>query len=61
VIAEQATNTTAVGAITSPFWLPPLHDISSTFTEWAPTFGCMWIVIQVGFKIYDRFTGRDKQ
>lgn len=55
---DQATNATAVSAITLPFWLPSMHDISATFTEWAPTFGCLWIVAQLGFKLYDRWRGR---
>lgn len=52
---DNATNGTAIGAITSPLWLPSLHDISATCAEWAPAFGIGWIVIQIGFKLYDRF------
>lgn len=52
---DQATTGTAVGAITSPLWLPSLHEISATCAEWAPAFGIGWIVIQVTLKLYDRF------
>lgn len=55
---EQATNATAVGAISLPLWLPPMHSISATFAEWAPTIGSLWIIAQLGFKLYDRWYGR---
>lgn len=54
---DNATNATAVSAITLPFWLPSLHSISATCAEWAPAFGIGWIVIQVGFKLWDRWRG----
>lgn len=53
MIAEYATNTVAVGAITSQFWLPTLHAISAGAAIALPILGCMWFALQISLKIYN--------
>lgn len=55
---EHATNTTALGAITSHFWLPSFHEVSSAAAEVAPLLGVAWLLLQIGLKLYDRLKRR---
>jgi hypothetical protein len=52
---EQATNGAAVGAASSPFWLPSLHTVSSAAAEVLPIIGVAWLLLQIGLKLYDRY------
>lgn len=58
VTIENATTGAAVGAVTSPIWLPSLHDISTACAEVWPILGAIWLCMQIGFKLYDRFSDR---
>jgi hypothetical protein len=46
---ELANGTANVAAITSPAWLPGLHDLSTTFAEWLPILGCVGLSLQAVF------------
>lgn len=50
---ENATNGAAVGAVASPLWLPSFHTISAGAAEILPILGVLWLVVQIGFKLYD--------
>jgi hypothetical protein len=55
---EHVTNGTAVGAVTSYFWLPTFHSLSAACAEIVPVLGALWLLIQIGFKFYDRYSGK---
>lgn len=44
---EKATNAVAVGAASSPFWLPSLAEVSQTAALLLPIAGLFWLVIQI--------------
>lgn len=47
-LASRPTeNGTAIGAITSPVWLPAVSDVSRIAAEILPIVGVVWIVIQM--------------
>lgn len=52
VTVETAHKATAIAAVASPWWLPPLQAVS----EWAalvlPVAGLLWIALQAGIAIY---------
>ncbi|NPU64592.1 hypothetical protein HL667_06245 [Bradyrhizobium sp. 83012] len=56
---ENVTNGTAVGALTSYFWLPSFHSISSACAEIAPVLGALWLLLQITLKLYDRYHGKE--
>lgn len=53
--SEKAMNIAAVGFAGSPYWLPSLHDLSAWCADALPIAGFLWLLIQVSFKIYDRW------
>jgi hypothetical protein len=56
-ISEKVADYGAVGAVTSPFWLPSVHDVSQWCADALPIVGFAWLLIQIGIKAYDRYTG----
>jgi len=42
---------TAAGAVSSPFWLPTLHDISAIAADLAPVLGLVVLLVQIWIKI----------
>lgn len=52
---DQVVTASAVGAITSIWWLPSLHSLSSTAAEIAPILGCAWLVLQILLKAHDSY------
>lgn len=42
--AMVTTNTVAVGAVASPFWL---DHVSAAAASLLPVFGCIWLIIQI--------------
>lgn len=48
------TNTVAVGAAVSPFWLPYLQTTSDIATLVLPVAGLAWLVVQIFFFFKDR-------
>ena len=49
---EFVTNTGAVAAIASPWWLPTLHTISDVAALALPIMGVIWLSVQIVVKIY---------
>lgn len=52
---ELVTDTGAVAAIASPWWLPALHDISQIAALVLPIVGVMWLVIQIVVKLHTTY------
>lgn len=52
---EVVTDTGAVAAIASPWWLPALHDVSQFAAEWLPILGAVWLVVQIGVKVHTAY------
>jgi len=52
---EVVTDTGAIAAIASPWWLPSLHDVSHFAAEWLPILGAIWLVVQTGVKLHTTY------
>ena len=52
---EVVTDTGAVAAIISPWWLPTLHDVSQFAAEWLPILGALWLIVQIGVKVHTAY------
>lgn len=46
-IVERVTDTVAVGAVTSPFWLDTVSLVSQGATALLPVLGCLWLFVQM--------------
>lgn len=51
---NHITDAVAGIAITSPFWLTHLENISKVFAYIFPIVGVIWIVIQIIYKFIER-------
>jgi hypothetical protein len=51
---EKATNTIAAGAVTSPWWMPSLADVSQTAALLLPILGCAWLIVQILHKLTNK-------
>ena len=49
---EIVTDTGAVAAIASPWWLPALHSVSDVAALVLPILGVLWLCLQIAIKIY---------
>lgn len=49
---EFVTDTGAVAAIASPWWLPALHTVSDVAALTLPIMGVLWLSVQIIVKIY---------
>ncbi|MBZ9922603.1 hypothetical protein LB579_33650, partial [Mesorhizobium sp. BR1-1-7] len=54
VMLDKVTNTIAAGAVTSPWWMPSLADISTNAALLLPILGCAWLIVQIITKLIDR-------
>ena len=52
---EMVTDTGAVAAIASPWWLPALHDVSQISAFLLPIIGVIWLAVQIGVKIHTTY------
>lgn len=50
--SDAITNAGAVGAITSPAWLPQLYQLSHLAGLLLPILGVLWLVVQIGVKLF---------
>lgn len=48
---EQITNTAALGAVTSPAWLPFLKTTSDVAGLLLPILGAAWLLVQIVVKV----------
>jgi hypothetical protein len=49
---EIVTDTGAVAAIVSPWWLPALHSVSDVAALVLPILGVLWLCLQIVVKIH---------
>lgn len=52
---EAVTDTGAVAAIISPWWLPALHDVSQVAAFFLPILGAVWLIVQIAIKIHTTY------
>lgn len=52
---EIVTDTGAVAAIISPWWLPSIHTVSTDAALLLPIFGVIWLTIQIALKLWQTF------
>lgn len=52
---EMVTDTGAVAAIASPWWLPALHSWSEVAAQVLPIAGVIWLAVQIGIKIHTTY------
>ena len=55
--SDKAGAVVSVGMISSPLWMQYLKVYSDLAALLAPILGCTYILLQIGFKLWDR---RDK-
>jgi hypothetical protein len=53
---DGVTGAAAGAAVTSPWWLPQLHNISVIAAELAPILGAIWLLLQIFVKLYSIFS-----
>lgn len=49
---EIVTDTGAVAAIASPWWLPALHSVSDVAALVLPILGVLWLCLQIVVKLH---------
>lgn len=52
--ADKAGAVISVGMISSPLWLQQLKPISDIAAAIVPILGCIYLSMQIGFKLWDR-------
>jgi len=52
--AEKAGAAISVGMITTPIWLQYLQSVSQVAALLAPILGCIYLLMQIGFKLFSR-------
>lgn len=52
---EVVTDTGAVAAIMSPWWLPAVHQVSDVAALALPILGAVWLVVQIAIKIHTTY------
>ena len=52
--AEKATAAVSVGMIAVPLWLQYVESVSQVAALLAPILGCIYLSLQIGFKLWDR-------
>lgn len=58
-VMETVTTAGAGAAVVSPWWLPVVHDVSSVASWMLPILGCTWLLMQMYFKLKDRYARPD--
>jgi hypothetical protein len=57
--AERTGAVVSAAMISSPLWLPSLKVVSDAAEILAPILGCIYLSLQIGFKLWDRTRGED--
>jgi len=52
--AERTGAIVSAAMISSPLWLPSLKAVSDVAEVVAPILGCIYLSLQIGFKLWDR-------
>lgn len=56
--AEKTGAVVAASMISSPLWLQYVKQVSDVAAVFVPILGCMYLSLQIGFKLWDR-VGKD--
>ena len=57
--AERTGAVVSAAMISSPFWLSSLKPFSDAAAVFAPILGCIYLSLQIGFKLWDRTRSED--
>lgn len=57
--AERTGAVVSAAMISSPLWLPSLKTVSDVAEIVAPILGCIYLSLQIGFKLWDRTKSED--
>jgi hypothetical protein len=57
--AERTGAVVSAAMISSPLWLPSLKVVSDAAEIIAPILGCIYLSLQIGFKLWDRARNKD--
>ena len=57
--AERTGAIVSAAMISSPLWLPSLKAVSDVAEIVAPILGCIYLSLQIGFKLWDRTKSED--
>lgn len=52
--SEKAGAAVSIGMIMSPWWMADLKHYSDIAALFAPILGCIYLSLQIGFKMWDR-------
>lgn len=55
-VMDTVTTAGAGAAVISPWWLPLLTSAHEAAAWLLPFFGCAWLLIQIAFKLKDRYS-----
>ena len=57
--AEKTGAVVSAAMISSPLWLTSLKPFSDAAAVFAPILGCIYLSLQIGFKLWDRTKSED--
>jgi hypothetical protein len=57
-LADTTNKAITVSAITSPWWLPILHQVSDAAALVLPIIGLLWLLVQITLKLYQVHKGK---
>lgn len=52
--SDKVGGVISAAAITSPLWLQQIKPLSDVAAVFAPILGCVYLSLQIGFKLWDR-------
>jgi len=52
--AERTGAVVSAAMISSPLWLSSIKPVSDVAAVFAPILGCIYLSLQIGFKLWDR-------
>jgi len=53
-VPEKAGAIVSVGMIATPLWMQYVESVSQVAALLAPILGCIYLSLQIGFKLWDR-------
>ena len=57
--AEKTGAVVSAAMISSPLWLTSIKPFSDVAAVFAPILGCIYLSLQIGFKLWDRTRSED--
>ena len=57
--AEKTGAVVSAAMISSPLWLASIKPFSDVAAVFAPILGCIYLSLQIGFKLWDRTRNED--